>query len=433
MRRIDRGRSGSALFRTAITPLFACILAVLAAVPAPAVAVELTMYCNPSQLDALRSVIADWEETTGNSVRLLTAHDSSSEVLPLYRKLLEDGNQDIDIYNVDQAWTAMVAPNLVDLRAYMAGLEKLHLPGVIDNYTIGGRLVAMPQFVDAGVMFYRKDLLDKYNLPLPFTWSRLVDCANTVVAAERASGDADIWGLVFQGARYEGLTCCALEWIYAHGGGTIVDEDGAVTINNPDAVAALRMAADWIGTLCPPDVLDMNEEASRKFFQGGRAVFLRNWPYVWPYLQAGDSPVRGRVGVMPVPKGTPNGPSPGVSGGWALAVSKHSRYRETAADLVFYLTGPLGQKKFCLTDNHIPSVTSLFFDPKIRRAIPMAVQEFFTATVARPVRQTGGKYDRVTTAFYETVHDILSKQVAPEDGVKTLETELTRLGQDGWN
>ncbi len=433
MRRIFPGGTGSASHRSAITPLFAFILAVLALATAPAAAIELTVYCNPSQLDALRSVIADWEATTGNSVRMLTAHDSSSEVLALYRKLLEDGNQDIDIYNVDQAWTAMVAPQLVDLRTYMSGLEKLHLPGVIDNYTIHGRLVAMPQFVDAGVMFYRKDLLDKYNLPLPFTWSRLVDCANTVVAAERATGDSDIWGLAFQGDRYEGLTCCALEWIYAHGGGTIVDDDGTVTINNPDAVAALRMAADWIGTLSPPDVLAMNEEASRKFFQDGRAVFLRNWPYVWPYLQAEDSAVRGKVGVMPVPKGTPNGPSPGVSGGWALAVSKHSRHRETAADLVFYLTGPLGQKKFCLTDNHIPSVTSLFFDPEIRRAIPMAVQEFFTATVARPVRQTGGKYDRVTAAFYEAVHDILAKTVTPEDGVAKLEAELDRLGQDGWN
>ncbi|MCC8109107.1 MAG: ABC transporter substrate-binding protein [Planctomycetes bacterium] len=427
------GCSGLPPFRPALTPLFAFILAVSAFAPAPAAAIELTVYCNPSQLGALQGVIADWEESTGNSVRLLTAHDSSSEVLGLYRKLLEDGNRDIDIYNVDQAWTAMVAPHLVDLRTYMAGLEKLHLPGVIDNYTIHGRLVAMPQFVDAGVMFYRKDLLDKYNLPLPFTWSRLVECANTVVAAERATGDLDIWGLAFQGDRYEGLTCCALEWIYAHGGGTIVAGDGAVTINNPDAVAALGMAADWVGTLSPPEVLAMNEEASRKFFQDGRAVFLRNWPYVWPYLQAGDSPVRGKVGVMPVPKGTPNGPSPSVSGGWALAVSKHSRHRETAADLVFYLTGPLGQKKFCLTDNHIPSVTSLFFDPEIRRAIPMAVQEFFTATVARPVRQTGGKYDRVTTAFYETVHDILAKRVTPEDGVVKLEAALNRLRQDGWN
>lgn len=138
----------------------------------------------------------------------------------------------------------MLAERLVDLRVFMAGMETLHLPGVIDNYTINGRLVAMPLFVDTGVMYYRRDMLDKYNLPLPFTWSRLLECANKAVASERAAGNPEIWGLVFQGKPYEGLTCCALEWLYATGGGTIIDEDGTVTVNNPAAAETLAEAAE---------------------------------------------------------------------------------------------------------------------------------------------------------------------------------------------
>lgn len=160
---------------------------------------------------------------------------------------------------------------------------------------------------------------------------------------------------------------------------------------------------------------------------------MRNWPYAWPYLQADASPVKGKVGVLPVPKGSPNGNSPAVMGGWALAVSADSKNREISADLVFYLTCPLGQKRFCLLDNHIPSQTSLFYDPEIRRNIPMAVQEFFTATVPRPARYTGKKYDRVSEEFFTTVHAILSKREQPGPALERLEKTLRELGQNGWN
>lgn len=395
-------------------------------------AVELTVYCNPTQLPALKKVVADWERETGNTVIIRPGFESSSKSFDHYHKLLEDENTDIDIFNLDSVWPSMLANHLVDLRVFLDGMEQLHLPGVIDNYTIDGRLVAMPLFVDAGVMYYRKDLLDKYNLPLPFTWKRLIECANKVVTAERATGNTKLWGLVFQGAKYEGLTCCALEWLYANDAGTIVDETGRVTVNNPQAVKTLAEAREWIGSLAPEETLAFAEEDSRQMFRDGHAVFMRNWPYAWPHLQNQDSAVRDKVGVMPVPKGTPNGRSPGVMGGWGLAVSKYSKNREAAASLIFYLTGPMGQKKFCLLDNHIPSLTSLFYDPEVRKQIPMAVQEFFTAAVQRPARYTGEKYYQASKLFYTAVHSILSGETQAEPGLAKLEKELNELARNGW-
>jgi trehalose/maltose transport system substrate-binding protein len=98
---------------------------------------------------------------------------------------------------------------------------------------------------DAGVLYYRADLLEKYDVALPATWSDLADAALLVQEGERAAGNPDFWGLVFQGQAYEGLTCNALEWIEGAGGGRIVADDGAVTINNPAAALALARAAAW--------------------------------------------------------------------------------------------------------------------------------------------------------------------------------------------
>ncbi len=416
----------------AFLAIFTVIFLSMSAIRQSADAVELVLYCNPTQLGPLAETVADWEKETGNTVLFRAAHESSSEALAFYQGILDDQSQDVDIFNIDSVWPTILSDHLVDLRVFMDGLEKQHIQGAVDSYTVNDRLVAMPLFVDVGVMYYRKDLLDKYNLSIPFTWNRLIECANKVVVAERANGNADIWGLVFQGKPYEGLTCCALEWLVANEAGTLVDADGVVTINNPGAVQTLAGIAEWIGSLAPRETLAFAEEESREMFRDGMAVFMRNWPYAWPYLQEEGSRVRGQVGVMPVPKGSPNGNSPGVMGGWGLAVSKYSRHREAAASLVFYLTGPVGQKKFCLLDNHIPSLLSLFYDPDVRKQVPMAVMEFFTAAVQRPTRQTGKQYDVVSREFFTSVHNILSGQAQAETELGQLEKTLNKLGRNGW-
>src|SRR5690606_3132311 len=116
-----------------------------------------------------------------------------------------------------------------------------------------------------------------------------------------------IWGFVFQGKAYEGLTCNALEWIDSFGGGAIVDAGGQITVDNPRAVQALALAGSWVGDISPTGVMNYDEEAARGVFQTGGAVFMRNWPYAWALAQGDDSLVRGKVGVMPLPSGGAGG------------------------------------------------------------------------------------------------------------------------------
>ncbi len=95
---------------------------------------------------------------------------------------------------------------------------------------------------------------------------------------------------------YEGLTVNALEWIASSGGGTIIDDAGAVTIDNPNAERALGIAAGFVGTVSPRGVLNYTEEETRGVFQSGHALFMRNWPYAWALGEDKDSAVKGRIG-----------------------------------------------------------------------------------------------------------------------------------------
>ena len=398
-------------------------------------AVEIAISCGAvgQELQLCRDGADAWARRTGNTVRIVSTPNSATERLALYQQLLAGGSREIDVYQIDVVWPGILAPNFVDLRPYSQGAQAQHFPAIIENNTVGGRLVAMPFYTDAGVLFYRRDLLDKYGLAPPRTWSEMTAAAQKVQQAERAAGNGRLWGYVFQGRAYEGLTVNALEWLASQGGGRIVDADGAVTVNNPQAVAALNVARGWIGTIAPPGVLNYSEEEARGVFQSGQAVFMRNWPYAWALANGKDSPVRGKVGVVAMPHGA-QGASAGVLGGWNLAVSRHSRHVAQAADLVMYLTSAAEQKRRAVVAAYNPTRPALYQDAQVLAANPFfgTLYPSFANAVARPSRAVGRKYNRVSNAFWSAVHDVLSGQAQAAPALAELEHRLQRLGRHDW-
>ncbi len=241
-------------------------------------------------------------------------------------------NSDIDVYQTDVIWAPELADQFVDLTAAAKGVVADHFPSIIASQTVNGKLVAIPAFTDAGVLYYRKDLLDKYKQPVPKTWEELATEAKLIMDGERSAGNKDMWGFVFQGNAYEGLTCDALEWIKSYGGGQIVEADGTISINNPKAIAAIDEAKSWINTISPPGVLAYQEEEARGVWQTGNAVFMRNWPYAYSLGNSADSKVKGLFGVSALPAG-PGGTPAATLGGWNIAVSKYSKNPDEAIKL----------------------------------------------------------------------------------------------------
>jgi trehalose/maltose transport system substrate-binding protein len=291
----------------------------------------------------------------------------------------------------------------------------------------------MPWFTDAGILYYRKDLLDKYGKEAPDTWQELAATAQEIQEGERAEGNDKMWGFVFQAKAYEGLTCDALEWVDSFGGGAIVADDGSITINNPKAAEALDTAAGWIGTIAPDGVLNYAEEEARGVFQSGNAVFMRNWPYAWALGNAEDSSIKGKIGVSPLPKGGADGKNTGVLGGWQLAVSKYSENAELAADMVKYLTSYDEQKRRAIKGSYNPTIAGLYEDEEVLEATPFfgELYETFTSAVARPSKVTGVKYNQVSSEFFNAAHSVLSGKSSGADAVAALESKLDRLSRGG--
>jgi trehalose/maltose transport system substrate-binding protein len=376
-----------------------------------------------------------WAGRTGNTVAFVSTPPSATDRLALFQQLLAARSGDIDVFQVDVVWPGMLAEHLADLSAHIDRTTvEAHFPALVSNNTVNGRLVAMPWFTNAGLLYYRRDLLERHGRAVPTTWAELEETARAIMQAERAAGRERMWGFVFQARAYEGLTVNALEWLDSHGGGRIVEEDGRITVDNPRAVAALTRAAGWIGTIAPRGVLTYAEEEARGVFQTGDAVFMRNWPYAWPLANAEDSPVRGKVGVAVLPKAADGRHAAGL-GGEMLAVSRYSTRVEAAVDLVRFLTSADEQKRRAIKGGFNPTLAPLYEDAEVLAANPFfgELREVFMAAVARPSDATGARYNQVSAAFYNAVHAVLSGDAQAGPALARLERTLTRLRRgDRW-
>lgn len=406
-----------------------------AALGSTAHAATLTISCgsNAADVEYCGKYAEAWGKKNGHTIKLYSPPVASTENLALIRQQFAAKSSDVDVMMIDVVWPGVLKDHLVDLKPYTKGAEAKHFPAIVANNTVDGKLLGMPWFTDAGLLYYRKDLLDKNGLGVPATWDEMAAAAKKVMAAERAAGNADFQGFVFQAKASETLTCNALEWVASFGGGQVVDAAGNITINNPQAAKALDMAASWVGTIAPSGVLNYGEEEARGVFQNGKALFMRNWPYAWSMAQAPDSPVKGKVGVAPLPSGQ-GGKSAATLGGWQLAVPKYSKNVEAAAALAVYMTGPEMQKIRAIGGSYNPTIVELYKDKDVLAANPFMGQllEVFTSAVARPATPTAFKYPEVSRAFWDASHEVLSKKSTGAESVKKLESKLKQVKRAAW-
>ena len=236
------------------TVIAAALAILLGGALAPAQAATVSISCGAVglELQLCQQGAEAWAKKSGNQVKVISTPNSSTERLALYQQMLAANSADIDVYQIDVIWPGILASHFIDLSKHIdkAQIDQ-NFKAIVDNNTVDGALVAMPWFTDAGVLYYRKDLLEKYGKKPPTTWQELSDTAKAVVDGERRAGNEKILGFVFQAKAYEGLTCDALEWVDSFGGGTIVDDSGKITINNPKAAEALDWAASLIGKVAP--------------------------------------------------------------------------------------------------------------------------------------------------------------------------------------
>ena len=382
-----------------------------------------------SEIASTRDVIKKFsEENPHIKVDTIRAPNETDEMYKYYLQLFEAKSGDMDVICLDASWARDLGDNLLDLTKYMEKktFEKYY-PSILESYEIDNKIVAMPWYSDIGLLYYRTDLLKKYNLEVPKTWLELTKTAFAIQQGERKAGNSDFVGFVFQGKSYEGLTCNAIEWIYNNDGGTIINEKKEITINNKNAIDALKLAVNWIGSISPRGVLDMREDESKDVFMSGNAAFLRSWPYIYSICNVKGSAIKGKYEATLIPTGK-LGRNSGVLGGWGVGVNKYSKNKDAALKLVEFITSADAQKYRALKSGNAPNIISLKDDKDLMK-VPVfrIINKGLDTGFNRPFIQTYPHYNAVSQVFYRTVYNMLRKETTPYAGVQEIERKVKQI------
>jgi trehalose/maltose transport system substrate-binding protein len=410
--------------------------AALAILATGAVAEDLTIVHGSIGRDqeVLRGQLDRFEAETGHTVTIVSMPESTTDQFGQYRLWLSAQSSDIDVYRLDVIWAPQLAQHFVDLTPHVADIIDQFVPAAVESQTVDGNLIALPMFLGAPALYYRADLLEQYGEEVPTTWTELTEVAGRIMEAERAAGNNDLWGFVFQGAAYEGLTCNAQEWVYSSGGGRIVDIDGEISINNEAAAAAIDLAASWVGTIAPPGVLNYTEEDARGVFQSGNAVFMRNWNYAYALAAGEDSPVRDVFDVTTLPNGGEGMPTAGTLGGWNLGVSQYSENQEAAIELVRFLNNYENQVERAIVTSRPPTLLAVYDDADVGAEQPFIPlwRPVVENALPRPSAAVRRSYNEVSSAFWTAVHDTMSGNGTASENLTDLERTLRRLRGSSW-
>ena len=366
---------------------------------------------------------------TGIKVDIIPSWGNSTDQLAITRRTLDKHLPNPDVYLIDAVWTGTLANHLRDLPPLRSGNAAQHLIELLRNDTVDGRLVALPFYLNVGMLYYRADLLKKYGYKHPpETWDQMEQMATQIQKGERSAGRQKFWGYVFQGAPYEGLTCNALEWQRSFGGGHIIEPDGTISVNNAHTAAALRKAAAWVGSISPSSVLSYTESDSLNAFRSGNAAFMRYWSSGYNSI-ANSEAMRGRCEVGILPRGSRRRAQ--TMGGFHLAVSAYSQHASEAMQLVRYLTGDYVQKERAVQEGYLPTLPNLYNDAAVLKAVPEALElrsVGLDSWISRPSTVAGNQYAAVSAIYYRGVHAILSHHQQAPDALGLMEKQILALG-----
>jgi multiple sugar transport system substrate-binding protein len=372
--------------------------------------------------EIVRTQVARFEARHGVRVDVRPTPDAADQRHQLYVQWLNAWSADPDVLQLDVIWTPEFAA-----AGWIKPLDEFRVPeqtladffdATLRANRWRGRLYAIPWFVDAGMLYWRTDLMNA----APTTFAELE------AAAARAleSGDVTL-GFVWQGARYEGLVTVFLEHLSGFGGAILADNH-TVVVDSPAGVRALTFMRDSIfaDRIVPQAVLTWQEEQVRFAFQNARAAFMRNWPYAAALLaRPGESAVAGRFAVAPMPRDI-GGPAAAL-GGAQLAINARSRQPEQAWALVEYLTAPEQMLERAQVSGQFPSRRSVYADRRLADALPVPPEVARTIVESAVPRPATPVYSQLSGILQIQLHRALTRQASPEDALRSAADDMRRV------
>jgi multiple sugar transport system substrate-binding protein len=383
------------------------------------VVITLVGELRPLEIALLDEQIALFEAANPDiRVEIAELRRSGRPALDVLGSRLAQGDVDMDVLLLDDAWLTEFASlgglTPLDEAVDSHGVDmSSFLPPSVQASTVDGTLFALPWLADAGLLYYRRDLLEELGLPLPNTWPDLERLA--LALKEETNLPC---GYAWQGAANENLTCNTLEFVWARGG-DLLDKSGNVIFDSPQTLAALQQMTDLvISGASPGDIATYGAGKTLATFGRGDSGLMRNWFYAWDRLQGDESVVRGQVGTAALPTSCLLSLN--------LALSVHSMYPDKAFRLMRFLVGYDQQLQIGRQLDRAPALETVYANAQLLRERPFFEELHDAIIQARPRPRTVA-YPEVSEVIYTEVNRMLAGEQSPQETAAVVQRRIEAL------
>ena len=344
------------------------------------------------------------------NVKLLELPEDAGEQRRLQIQRLQAKSSECDVLGMDVIWTAEYAAQswLLDISDSISQNGDQFIQSTVDTTEYEGKNWGVPFNSNAGFIYFRTDEVDK----APDNWEDLY--------AEAKKGN----GVVYQGFRYEGLTVNFLELLYSAGGSVLSEDGKKATADSQEVKDVLQFMADGIknGSV-PKAVTTYKEEESRRAFESGNATFMRNWPYAYA-LGKDNAKVADKFDIANFP-GFKGQEGAGVLGGYNLAISAYSKNPEGSLAFIEFATEAEQQKLMATEASLPPTVSDVYDDPAVKKAMPFAEQLRTAIDQAQP-RPVSPVYPQISEAIYNNVFAALQGDMSADEASSKMNEEIQK-------
>jgi multiple sugar transport system substrate-binding protein len=387
---------------------------------------------------ATSSLLPDFEKREHISVNIdVCKYDR------LYEIIKEEAKQErYDVFQVDLPWIAEFVERdfLFELDNYINDNPdsiKGLIPGILDVYAkYNHNFYALPYMYGSQLLYYRKDIFEdlkiqrqfyeKYNteLKIPENWTEYNVIAKFFTKKYNPESPTK-YGTTLGGSFSSAAICEFLPRLWGYSGACF-DQEGNVSLDNQEAVKALKNYAESYNYASPGSIDYLWDEQVKEFSAGDAAMMVLFVAHATEIVNKSKSDVVGKIGYSIIPGGAP------LLGGWSVGINNRSQKKEAAFKFISWscnekLAIPytiLGGATPCL--NLYKSSELLTIYPWLSRAL-----ESFSISRKRTLPQPKNGVVVSERKFEEImgtmIQRVIKGDLQPETGIKLASEKLIKL------
>lgn len=239
----------------------------------------------------------------------------------------------IQVVEMIDAEAILPMDNLVD----KIGRDRFYEKALAEMTSDDGHCYGVPLYSNTEAMWYRKDLLEKYNLEVPATWEEMYEASKIITDGEN--------GAVYGAAMPMGTNdMLATRWLHLYvrsAGETLITEDGRANLTSPTAIDGINYWVKVFKDCSPADAINYNTLDEATMYYQGKLAFDFNTGFHISGVEANSPDLMDYIDCAPIPRVNADDPEVGCeTNNTPLVIWKNTKHPEICEAFIEYFYEP---------------------------------------------------------------------------------------------